>query len=384
MKNHTLMTAGNETDKHIKYSVVLPCYNEAGNIMALVDRFRQFSDKWDFELVLVNNGSTDKTADILNKITSSPSNYFIRVVNISENIGYGHGIHTGLKNANGDILAYSHADIQTPPEDIFRAFELIEKRNLDLSKVIIKGIRPGRESAQILTRGLSKLSANILGISHIEDINGQPKVFHKKLMNHMSNPVTDFSFDTYVIYIAVRDGYSLINMDVRFDQRLHGESKWATTISKKYKTIVKYLISILKISWYDRHLKTNPIGQILRFCVSGMITNFSNYLTFFFLLKYLNINYLYSSVTGFFAGFVVGFFLNKNYTFGLKEREIAWPMFLFLLVNIVSLIANTITIYSVVDIFNIRPELGQLVAILVSACVNFTGMKYFIFSRKIT
>ena len=62
------MTAGNETDKHIKYSVVLPCYNEAGNIMALVDRFRQFSGKWDFELILVNNGST-KAVSFLSQLT---------------------------------------------------------------------------------------------------------------------------------------------------------------------------------------------------------------------------------------------------------------------------------------------------------------------------
>lgn len=364
----------------MKYSIVLPCYNELYNIPVLVECFRKFTSQWNFELIMVNNGSTDNSDEILTQIQADPKNSFIHVVTIEKNIGYGHGIHTGLLAAQAEILAYSHADVQTPPADIFHAFELIESGQVDILGAIIKGRRPGRDMTHILTRGLRIISNFLVGIS-VEDINGQPKVFHRSLLQAMSKPVVDFAYDAYVLHTAKRAGLEVKSIDVRFEDRLYGQSKWSSTILNKYKTILTYLKSIYLMSWRDRRDKNNPLGQLYRFLLSGVLTNLSNYLMFLALLRFFLINYLASSIGGFFSGFIVGFFLNKHFTFGASGGKTHLEMINFFLVNLFSLGANVMTIFLAVEVAWCNPEIGQIFAILVSATINFVGLKCWVFAR---
>lgn len=250
----------------MKYSIVLPCYNEAGNLVPLVDRYRPFVEKWDFELILVNNGSTDDSARIIKNIITDPANTFVRVVTIENNIGYGHGIHTGLQAARGEVLSYSHADAQTPPEDLFRAFARIASGQVDICRQIIKGSRPGRDKTNLCTMGLLKIATIMTGYQ-FEDINGQPKVFSNQLLTAMEDPPTDFSYDAYVLYMAVRLSLSVTSIEVRFDPRGHGVSKSAANALKRYRTIISYLISMAAMVWRRREDPNTPVGQIMRFIV---------------------------------------------------------------------------------------------------------------------
>tara|TARA_Y100001968_G_scaffold271567_1_gene263282 strand:- start:326 stop:1054 length:729 start_codon:yes stop_codon:yes gene_type:complete len=230
-----------------KYSVVLPCLNEARNLPELVDRFRTFEDKWDFELIIVDNGSTDDTASVLESIAGDKRNHFIKPHKIIKNRGYGHGIRSGLDVASGNILAFTHADKQTPPEDVFRAFELYRSGQIDPGKTIVKGRRPGRGKELLTTRGLSALTRLITGLQ-VEDINGQPKVFHRSLLGKMRHQVDNFAFDPYVLYIASKQGFSIQSMEVKFESRQHGISKSAGTIVRKYRTILGFIMGIIKFS----------------------------------------------------------------------------------------------------------------------------------------
>src|SRR5688572_7995477 len=104
-------------------SIVVPCWNEAANLPSLISRFCEIRrPDSDWELVLVDNGSTDDTAEVLAKELVSSERAFIRVATVKPpNVGYGHGILTGLRAAKGSFLAWTHADGQTPPSDVLRA-----------------------------------------------------------------------------------------------------------------------------------------------------------------------------------------------------------------------------------------------------------------------
>lgn len=365
-----------------RFSIVLPCYNEADNIPVLLERFKKFAGRYDFELILVNNGSTDHSSTVLKSIQQDQSNSFLRVATIDKNIGYGHGIHTGLQHARGEILAYSHADIQAPPEDIFKAFDLIISGEVDINSALIKGFRINRsDNKTFLTQGLSQMVRFFLGVK-LTDINGQPKVFHRAFFNSFSNPPFDFSYDIFVLYRAIHQGIRVHTFDVDFGERLHGQSKWATNILLKYKTILRYLRSILLISWRNRSERINPLGQFLRFFITGIFTNLLNYLTFWGLLRGLNISYIISSSIGFFAGFILGFFLNRSFTFHAIRGKIHLQMSRFLFVNLISLCINMLTIYLLVDLVNIMPEISQILAISVSTLINFAGSKFWAFQQE--
>ena len=114
-----------------KFSIVIPCYNEKDNIKLLLDKFldsiakfeedRKF-DSNDFELILVDNGSTDGTNDLLKKINDKY--WFCKVVHTRVNLGYGGGIKLGLDHCKGEYIGWTHADLQADPEDVLRGFEI--------------------------------------------------------------------------------------------------------------------------------------------------------------------------------------------------------------------------------------------------------------------
>ena len=76
-----------------------------------------------------------------------PSYPFARSVRVEKNVGYGHGILTGLQSACGELLAWSHADLQTDPADVFRAFQLYQRDGHAVAR-LVKGRRKGRGLAQ--------------------------------------------------------------------------------------------------------------------------------------------------------------------------------------------------------------------------------------------
>lgn len=363
-------------------SIILPCYNEGPNIPLIIERVRPFWPQENFELILVNNGSTDESAEILAAEMSRPENSFVRVVTIDQNIGYGHGIFTGLQAASGSILAYSHADIQTPPEDVFKAFHLLQADGLDVEKTLVKGRRVNRpKEALFLTNGLAKVVELLLG-QRLEDINGQPKLFSRHLLTHLTHPPTGFAFDTYLMLVARWQNLDLVEFPVDFGARLHGESKWATTVFSRYKTIWRYLVSILQIAVAHYSAPGNLLRQLSRFILTGLLTNGVNYATFWALLRLLRLYYVIASVAGFLAGFVVGFVINRRWTFEATTGDSRGQIVRFLIVNAISLVTNVGAIRFFTEVIRLIPEISQLMAIGISTLINFTGSKFWVFRRS--
>ncbi|MFC1566339.1 glycosyltransferase family 2 protein [bacterium] len=246
------------------FSVILPCYNESKNIPLIVEKFQTYWPKYNFELILVNNGSLDNSQEVLEDLQLKYPD-IIRIIKIEKNIGYGHGVFEGLKQSKSNIVSYSHADIQTPPEDIFKAFDIYKEQAKHREKILVKGLRLNRRSNELfLAKSLAKVVKIILGYN-LEDINGQPKMFSKVLLDSFVNPPTDFSFDVYVMYKAKCCEYELVTFPVDFGARIHGESNWGGTILAKYKTILKYLVSINKMAIKNCKQKYSFYNKIYKF-----------------------------------------------------------------------------------------------------------------------
>lgn len=210
-------------------SIVIPCYNEEKNIKLIVERFGKFLKK-NVELILVDNGSSDNTQKEIKKY--SRKNSSVKLVHIKENIGYGNGIYKGLLSAKGEYLAWTHADLQIDPVTVIQAFDIINKQKTP-KKAFIKGGRKGRSfTDKFFEVGMSLFESLILGI-YLFDINSQPNLFHKSLLNLTKNPPKDFSFDLYFYYIAKTNGYQIIKFPVAYGKRLFGHSAWNFGISSR-------------------------------------------------------------------------------------------------------------------------------------------------------
>ena len=113
--------------KKIKYSLVIPCFNESENLINLFDRCKYLIDaNHDAEVLIVDNGSTDNSAQVITDIINKYNYKRLRNVSINKNQGYGNGIICGLEQCSGDILGWTHADLQTDPVDFLNAIKIID------------------------------------------------------------------------------------------------------------------------------------------------------------------------------------------------------------------------------------------------------------------
>jgi glycosyltransferase involved in cell wall biosynthesis len=234
------------TDVPIRLSIVLPCYNEAETLPVLLDRYRAIWEDIGAELILVDNGSTDDTPRVLERELRRPEFQFARSVRIEKNIGYGHGIHTGLTSARGEFVAFSHADMQCSPADVFAAFRMLAAAPRP-EDVIVKGRRtPESSNSRLVTNVMAALATAVLWVK-LTDINAQPKVFHRTHLARLSNPPAGFQYDLYVLYMARKRGLTILSVPVHFGVRTHGHSKWAATLRSRYRTILSTIIYIFRL-----------------------------------------------------------------------------------------------------------------------------------------
>lgn len=233
-----------------KLSVVLPCYNEAKSIPDILKRFSEVIGDRHMELVLVNNGSFDNTAEVLKRELRNPKYKFARSVLVEKNQGYGYGIMFGLKRCKCDILAYSHADMQCDPLDVMRGYDELLKHD-DVTKVLLKGRRGKRMLSElIITKGLQAVVALIFWRTY-DDINGQPKVFHRSFLEELSNAPNDFKFDFYVQHQAIKNKMKVMGIPVEFGKRKHGKSHWAYSIFSRTKTYLGFIVYMIKLKFNE-------------------------------------------------------------------------------------------------------------------------------------
>lgn len=105
--------------KQVNLSIVIPAYNESRNIkknILEVDRWVKRNNKYPFEIIVVNDGSTDDTKSILNKIKSISKN--LKVIHHDTNFGRGKAIRTGFENALGKYIICLDADLSYAPKHI--------------------------------------------------------------------------------------------------------------------------------------------------------------------------------------------------------------------------------------------------------------------------
>jgi len=232
----------------IKLSIIVPCYNEAENLPFLIRRFFEIS-KPGIQIVLVDNGSTDNTAQVLLSELLKYETHPFKIVTLQENKGYGYGILSGLEKAEGDVLAWTHADMQTEPYDVIRAFECFSTKEHE--NWVIKGQRQNRPLLDtFLTWGMTVIASTVLGVP-LKDVNAQPKLFHKNFYAKYirGQAPYDFSLDLFLLYCAQKYG-SLETIPVKFCTRLHGESKGGggslTNRWKLVKRTYKYIFALRK------------------------------------------------------------------------------------------------------------------------------------------
>lgn len=204
------------------FSIILPAHNEAENLSeVLIDLKETVSGAGiPSEIIVVNDGSTDNTKEVLQSLKKEISQ--LKIIDIENNGGYGNAIIQGMNAARGDILAFMDSDGQARSADLMRLYgELIDK-DIDLCK----GVRM-RRSEGIIRRLISKAYNLLFRIMfHVNsgDIDGGPVVFTKRFYETVNLASKDFFIDAEILIKARRNNFSMSEIPVIPLERKKGKS----------------------------------------------------------------------------------------------------------------------------------------------------------------
>jgi len=228
------------------FSLVLPCYNESENIDNLLDLITKLKkNENNLEIIVVENGSTDNSL-VKIKNHKAYKNNIITLVEIKKNLGYGHGIMSGLYKGTGKYIGWCHGDLQNNLDDINNIFKQ-NYNELNKNNVIIKGKRKNRSMVDnFFTAGMSML-VSFLFKCKLSDINAPPKIFPRNFLNMLTKAPNDFSFDLYFLLIAKYNNYHIIEHPLIIYKRTAGKAKGGGTLFTKIRLTLRTLNYIYKL-----------------------------------------------------------------------------------------------------------------------------------------
>lgn len=241
-------------DRRPELSVVVPLYNEEANVEPLVNAVRGALDTWDWELVLVNDGSRDATAAIMADVARG--DHRVRPIYLARNYGQTTAMQAGFDAARGEIVVSMDGDLQNDPNDIPKLVATL-RQGYDL----VAGYRVRRQD-RFLTRKVPSWIANRL----IRWVSGVPirdngctlKAYRRSLLDRL---FLYADMHRFIPAIAVgTSGARIAEVPVRHEPRRFGTSKYGLS------RIVKVLGDLMAVkmirSFRDRPLRMFGVAAI--------------------------------------------------------------------------------------------------------------------------
>jgi glycosyltransferase involved in cell wall biosynthesis len=212
-------------DRHAgpRLSIVVPVYNEARTVVAVIERLLTIDLPVPREIVVVNDGSTDGTREVLDGLPPRPG---LRVVHQPANGGKGSAIRTGFARATGTIVAIQDADLELDPAQLKELVTPI----LEGRTRAVYGSRflAGRPAAPWITiaanRFLTGLT-NVLYGARITDMETCYKIMDAGLAKGLGLEANRFDIEPEITAKLLRTGQSILELPVRFEPRSRAQGK---------------------------------------------------------------------------------------------------------------------------------------------------------------
>lgn len=208
------------TLKHESVSVVIPVYNEAANLPLLWARLRPIlrDSTWEWEIVFVDDGSTDDSLEILREYSQEDPR--VRVVELARNFGQHSALLAGFRNSCGDVVVTLDADLQNPPEEIPRLLEAIAQGN-----DVVGGWREARHDRtyrRIASQMHNRITSAIVGVP-MHDYGCMLRAYRRHIVDTV---VACDEKAAFVPALANSFAKRVAEIPVAHAQRHDGESKY--------------------------------------------------------------------------------------------------------------------------------------------------------------
>lgn len=220
-------------------SVVVPAYNEMGNlenaVKDVVHALRTFDD---YEVIVVNDGSTDGTGEVADRLAATTDR--VRVVHHERNRGFSASYRTGLANARMAYFTFVPGDHEVAAESVEEIFDVVGKADL---VVPYHGTPWNRAWHRRILTWICTTQLNVLFGRNLKYFQG-PAVYPTELARVLPNRTGGFFFATEMLVNALMMGYSFVEVPLTHHERTYGHSK-----AVKPSNIVDAQLTILRLWW---------------------------------------------------------------------------------------------------------------------------------------
>jgi len=224
----------------MKLSIVIPVYNEVATLETLVGRVKSV-DGIDKEIILVDDGSTDGSREILKKLQAEDSS--LRVVYQPQNMGKGASLRTGFKVATGDYIIVQDADLEYDPND----YHKLVKPILEGKAKVVYGSRFTGEHRNMnfkhwVGNQFLTLLTNVLYDTTLSDMETCYKLIPREMLQSIKIKSNRFNFEPEITAKILRSGIRIYEVPISYAGREANEGKkisWKDGLPALW-SIIKY------------------------------------------------------------------------------------------------------------------------------------------------
>jgi len=229
----------------MKLSIIIPVFNEENTIIDLLKTVNTVDYTIPTEIIVVNDGSTDKTYEQLLKIKNLIEG--VEIISYEKNKGKGHAIRQGINNINGDIIIIQDADFEYDPKQIPILIEpIIEGKDKVVYGSRFLGSFKNMKFSFLFGNKFLNFITNLLFRSQLTDIETCYKTIHKDVLRKLNLESDGFEIEAEITAKILKNGYRIKEIPIRYKARTKEAGKKIRIFDG-----FKNLIILLKIKLFQ-------------------------------------------------------------------------------------------------------------------------------------
>jgi len=204
-------------------SVIVPVFNEHATVAAVIDRLLTIDFPTDREIIVVNDGSSDGTREVLGRLEGTPR---LRIVHAAVNRGKGHAIRLGLDQARGEVIAIQDADLELDPAQLGSLVEpLLQGKAEVVYGSRFLGRRPDAPWLTLVANRTLTSLTNILYGSSITDMETCYKIMRTTVARGLGLTADRFDIEPEITARLLKAGHRIVELPVTFTPRSRAAGK---------------------------------------------------------------------------------------------------------------------------------------------------------------
>lgn len=248
----------------IKYSVVIPCHDEEGNVLILDKEIKETMNKIalssEYEIIYIDDGSRDNTLKELKSLKG------VKIIELNRNYGQATALDAGFKECRGEIVISMDGDLQNDPKDIFKLLKKLKEENLD----VVCGWRKKRKDKsgiKVLTR-IGRFFRRVFIKDDVHDTGCTLRVYRRRAVKSLD---IGGEMHRYILALLRWKGFKIGEVVVNHRPRINGKTKYG------YSKAIKGFVDLIYIWFIDKYSQRplHIFGGVGIFSfIVGIIINF--------------------------------------------------------------------------------------------------------------